>query len=227
METITKEYQKAIDYIYELIEQGELCIGDKLPTERFIAEQLNMSRNSTREALRTLENMGVIESRQGSGNYLVGHVSKTITKAIDMMLLLRQTNIKEISSFRRSMEISVCQAIIDQGLSEKWKRQLEEIITKMDSISCSSDLSEQVELDRQFHFTLIYATENQFWICIAESVIEVYRRFIDAALQNANSTIRQTLSTCHKDLFHAIQKGDRQACEQAINRHYHLVETQK
>ena len=91
-----REYQKAIDCLCGLIEDGQLTVGDKLPTERALAEQLGISRNSTREALRALENLGVVERRQGSGSYLVGNTTKTIQPMIDMMLLLGQTSQLEI-----------------------------------------------------------------------------------------------------------------------------------
>ena len=48
------EYEKAIEYIFKMIQNEELKVGSKLPTERFIAETLNIGRNSTREALSIL-----------------------------------------------------------------------------------------------------------------------------------------------------------------------------
>ena len=65
-----QEYEKAIQYIYELMKEGILTIGSRLPTERAIAEKLGIGRNSTREALSIMHGMGLIESRQGSGNYI-------------------------------------------------------------------------------------------------------------------------------------------------------------
>ncbi len=53
-----KEYQKAIDYLCEMIEENKISIGDKLPTERNLAETLSIGRNSTREALKMLEKLG-------------------------------------------------------------------------------------------------------------------------------------------------------------------------
>ena len=58
------EYKKVIDYVYDKIEDGNLTIGSKLPTERAISEELSISRNSTREALKTLECMGLITRKQ-------------------------------------------------------------------------------------------------------------------------------------------------------------------
>ena len=69
-EQTTSEYEKAIQYIDQLIQQGDLQIGSKLPTERAIAEELGIGRNSTREALSILHGMGMIERVQGSGNYI-------------------------------------------------------------------------------------------------------------------------------------------------------------
>ena len=57
-EQTTSEYEKAIQYIDQLILQGDLQIGSKLPTERSIAEELGIGRNSTREALSILHGMG-------------------------------------------------------------------------------------------------------------------------------------------------------------------------
>ena len=64
---VTSEYEKAIQYIYSLMQDGTLQNGSKLPTERTIAETLGIGRNSTREALSILHGMGMIERVQGSG----------------------------------------------------------------------------------------------------------------------------------------------------------------
>ena len=79
MEQSRNEYQKVIEYIRNQIASNKLSIGSKLPTERELAEHLSISRNSTREAIRTMENMGMLESQQGSGNYLCGNMEKPIS----------------------------------------------------------------------------------------------------------------------------------------------------
>ena len=99
-----REYQKAIDYLCGLVKEGELKIGSKLPTERKLAETLSIGRNSTREALRILENMGMIVCRQGSGNYITGNMTQTISAVIEMMLLLKQVTREEVLTFRRDLE---------------------------------------------------------------------------------------------------------------------------
>ncbi len=67
---VTSEYEKAIQYIYSLMQDGTLQNGSKLPTERTIAETLESEEIRLGEALSILHGMGMIERVQGSGNYI-------------------------------------------------------------------------------------------------------------------------------------------------------------
>ncbi len=221
MDSHKKEYQKVIDYLCSMIENGELKIGSRLPTERSISETLSISRNSTREALRVLENMGIIQSRQGSGNYIVNNTMQNIVQIIDMMLMLKQTNFEEICSFRRNMEKAVCMSIIEKGSIGRWKSELEEQLDRFDS---AQDVAEQIEADRGFHDTLILATENHFWIALLEAVTRVYRRWINEILENADSHVKHQLAQCHADMLSALCSGNLSDCMKAIDRHYDLVD---
>ena len=65
-----KVYEQVIEQIKEMIYQGELKRGDKLPSERELRAQFNVSRASIREAFRVLEMIGLIESRPGEGTFI-------------------------------------------------------------------------------------------------------------------------------------------------------------
>ena len=66
----TRLYEEIVKQIINRIKSGELKPGDKLPTERELASQLKVSRTAIREALRSLEVMGVIDSKVGSGTFV-------------------------------------------------------------------------------------------------------------------------------------------------------------
>lgn len=215
-----REYQKAIDCLCGLIEEGQLAMGDKLPTERALAEQLGISRNSTREALRALENLGVVERRQGSGSYLVGNTTKTIQPMIDMMLLLGQTSRLEICAFRRNMEKGIILAVLEKGTFPRWE---EKLAALLDTPFPALPLEEQCRRDREFHFTLMEATENRFWVSIGQAIVWVYNRWIDSVLEKLEPEMKAQVSQAHVDLFQALKAGDRAACEAAIDRHYDIV----
>ena len=67
-----KSYHDLVEKIQQSILNNELKVGDKLPPEREMSEIHNISRNSVREALRTLEVVGLIECRHGEGNFIAG-----------------------------------------------------------------------------------------------------------------------------------------------------------
>ena len=110
-----REYEKVFNLMSTLVEKGELAVGSRLPAERTIAQELSISRNSTREAIRMLENMGAVESRQGSGNYISGNMKQGISQMIRMMLLLNCVSKEDICAFRRSMEKAVCNAAMGKS----------------------------------------------------------------------------------------------------------------
>ena len=223
MQSETREYQKVIDYVSQMIADGQLKIGDRLPTERQIAETLSIGRNSTREALRMLEHIGMISCKRGSGNYLTDNVSRSVSEMVHMMLLLGQTDQAEICSFRRNMEKAVCRAILDGKTFSRWETQVAEILHQ----ACETQEREmQIELDRRFHYLLIQAPENRVWIALMEPIADVYRKWIDAALQSANDFVKAQLQAEHQALFHALQNNDYAACEAAIDRHYDYVDAE-
>lgn len=107
-----KSYTKVIEYIKEQIRSGNLELGSKLPTERDLSAMLGISRSSVREAIRTLDIMGVITSHQGSGNYLTGNFKYNLVETMSMMFLLDQIDYKQISQLRGSLEFHVKNTLI-------------------------------------------------------------------------------------------------------------------
>jgi GntR family transcriptional repressor for pyruvate dehydrogenase complex len=215
------EYRKTIDYILDLIRSGMLQIGDKLPTERSISEKLGISRNTVREALRGLEILGIVNGKQGSGNYLTDNISESIAKAMDVMLLMNRTSKEEICSFRRSMEKTVCSYLIAKGCSNENKLN---IVAALNRLKESEGTSENSLADRDFHYSLIYATENSFWITFMNAVSEVYMRWIDDFLVTADHSVHMKLQEAHEKMVQGIITGDTEFCLKAIDAHYDLID---
>ena len=100
-----KVYFLVIEYIKSLVQKGELSFGGKLPSERKLMGTLGLSRNSVREALRSLENMGIVESRHGQGNYLVNRMGNSLGSMFSLMLFLNECSFEEVRQLRRSIEM--------------------------------------------------------------------------------------------------------------------------
>ena len=104
MEKQEKAYKGVIEYFKNRIMAGELRPGEKLPPEREIAQMLEVSRNSVREALRIMDMTGVISSQQGSGNYITCEFQKSIAETMGMMFAMSQINYQQISQIRYALE---------------------------------------------------------------------------------------------------------------------------
>lgn len=217
MET-KQEYKKAIDYLCALMQEGKIKKGDKFPTERNISETLVISRNSTREALRVMECMGVMERRQGSGNYMINNMSTSLKELIVLMLTINSINKKELCEFRRQMEKAVCTVIINCNNDDFCKMMIDLLNEK------TYDLQSEVNRDKKFHQLLIEKTENRFWIILMNAVMEVYREWIDYIIYNANDELREALKKSHLSIIEGIKNHDIMKCLDAIDSHYDLIE---
>ena len=215
-EQITSEYEKAIQYIDRLIQQGNLQVGSKLPTERAIAEELGIGRNSTREALSILHGMGMIERVQGSGNYISKDAGGSIHRILRMMLALGTITGKEIADFRCMMEKAVCLDLLDRGLSEEQQIYFEEILQGMEAAPAEGFL----EFDKTFHAQLIRATGNPLFILLLESVSDLYQEQIARVLQHMDNAGRREILTQHRAIYYHLTQKHKEAMLEAIDRHY-------
>ena len=216
-----REYMRTTEYILGLIESGSLKKGDRLPTERKIAEELGTSRNSIRESLRTLENLGIVESKHGSGNYLADNAGATISRTINIMLLMNSASRSEICIFRRYTEKSVCSYLIEKPCTHEWKKHILDAVERLEDMSDKNLLS---EADKQFHYALIHATENRFWILMTEAVSEVYRTWINNALSAASRDTVRKLQAAHREIAQGIVESNLSLCMDAIDRHYDIID---
>ncbi len=214
------EYEKAIDYILSMIQQGELTVGSKLPTERAIADRLSIGRNSTREALSILHGMGMVDRVHGSGNYISENANGTMRQMLVMMLALGTITKKDICEFRRVMEKATCTLILSKGLREEHRLQLEKILSDMKKASGKK----QAALDKELHLLLIRASENSLLETIMSAVMTVYRDWIDVALSKAGSDAKAKLRDCHNGIVGGLASGDADEVSRNIDAHYDLTE---
>lgn len=214
------EYEKAIDYILSMIQQGELTVGSKLPTERAIADRLSIGRNSTREALSILHGMGMVDRVHGSGNYISENANGTMRQMLVMMLALGTITKKDICEFRRVMEKATCTLILSKGLREEHRLQLEKILSDMKKASGKK----QAALDKELHLLLIRASENSLLETIMSAVMTVYRDWIDVALSKAGSEAKAKLRDCHNGIVGGLASGDADEVSRNIDAHYDLTE---
>ncbi|MDO4393731.1 MAG: GntR family transcriptional regulator [Bacillota bacterium] len=213
-----QEYSKVISHIENLIKSGELSMGDRLPAERSVAEKTGVGRNSVREALCVLEGMGIITRRQGSGNYITGNTEESIRQIFAMMLALGTVSPEDICSFRRIMEKAACMVLLDRGIGGESAKKIGEILSQM------QDDENLPRLDREFHYEIIRATDNELLINIIEAVSWLYEEIICSVISGADSDKRKLLVRYHQDIFEGLSRGKSADVLEAIDMHYNLIE---
>lgn len=217
----TKSYTKVIEYIKKQIKEGDLKIGGRLPAERELSEMLGISRNSVREAIRTLDIMGVISSQQGAGNYLTGNFEGNLVESMSMMFLMNQIDYQQISQLRRALEMQAMMLAID-NISDEEISQLKIIISRLEHVKEESNII----LDKQLHYNIALASHNILIIDILQALSELMDQFIADLRREILSTddSRVRLNEAHNEMVKSIVTRDKQLAYYAINKHFGIID---
>jgi GntR family transcriptional repressor for pyruvate dehydrogenase complex len=216
-----KSYRKVIDYIKDQIKNGDLKSGGKLPAERELSNILGVSRNSVREAIRTLDIMGVISSQQGAGNYLTGNFEHNLVESMSMMFLLNQIDYQQISQLRRGLELQALMLAID-NISDEDIAKLEKILAQLEHETEEIN----VILDKQLHYNIAIASENTLIINILQALSDLLDQFIYDLRRDILRTedSRKILNEAHDEMVRSLVTRDKNLAYQAISKHFGIVD---
>lgn len=152
--------EQIVDRVKDAIRRGELKVGDRLPAERQLTEQLNVSRVTVRDALRILEARGLIEIRVGAhgGAFVTAPAPKLVAEGITDMLMLSDVRAEDVTEARQVFELSLiplaCQRADDEDIAD-----LRAICDRAEA--ALADGTFEVGLSAEFHVRLSRATHNQ------------------------------------------------------------------
>lgn len=218
----TKVYEQVVEQIKKMILDGTLKRGDKLPTERDLAEQLQVSRASVREALRALDIIGLVESRQGAGNYIKENFESNLFEPMSMMFMLGNGTPSEILEFRKVLE---SQAIIlaTERITDEEINYLGEVLHQLKE--CNNE-KESVILDKEFHFTIAKASKNLLIINILQVISQLLDEFIKDSREKilAFEDNRGKLNEQHEMIYNAIKNRDIKLTHKAMSEHLKFIE---
>jgi Transcriptional regulators len=217
-----KVYEQLVEQIQGMIIDGTLKKGDRLPTERDLAAQLNISRTSVREALRALEVIGLVESRQGDGNFIRQNFEGSLFQPLSTMFMLEESKPKDILDLRRIIEVEtagLAAVNIDQN-------KLDYIKLLVDHMSNTNDEDVNVNLDSEFHYTIARASGNFLFINILNVISNLMENFIKDArgMILSNKENSKELNKQHEDIYLALETHDLKAAQEAMRRHFELID---
>lgn len=216
-----KAYDQVIEVIKDKIKKGKIKKGDKLPSEREMAESLGLSRASVREALRALEVIGLIESIQGAGNYIRTNFDNSLIEPLSLMFMLQESSVKEMYDLRETLELQ-CVKLSARYIEENELGLLTAILNRM---YLARTEEESLELDIEFHYLIAKTSRNMLLI----NVLEVLSQLMDEFIRKSRMQIlhegntRENLLEIHENLLRELKCREEAKASQAMKEHFDLI----
>lgn len=217
-----RAYEKVIEHIKSEIWQGTLKRGERLPPERELAESLGVSRNSVREAIRTLSLLGFVSSTQGAGNFVTCDIEQNLRESLRMMVLLGETNYLQISQLRRGLE-SENARLATERIAPKQGARLRELARLMRE---EPDPQKASRYDQEFHLLLCDASGNRLIKSLFAAMLSTINDFISTMYVRivADPGQAEALHAAHQRLADALAARDGAAAALAMCSHFEVVD---
>jgi len=201
---------------------GEVAEGTRLPNERALAEQFEVGRPTVREALRSLEALGIVEIRAGrtGGAYATRPSEETLGSSLATLLSLRGASAQELAEFRMSFEVDTAWWAARRADAGDIAL-LDELVAETRRIAASGphdDWTPMTEADARWHEALARATRNRLRIGIALGLHEARLRQAPA-LGDAHARYAATIPDSLEEVTGAVRRHDAPAARAAMLAH--------
>jgi GntR family transcriptional repressor for pyruvate dehydrogenase complex len=212
-------YEDIVQQFHTLIRQGALKHGDRLPSERELSRQFNVSRSSVREAIRSLELQGLVVSKRGSGTFINTENLDSVLALVAATLNTGEEMLRDIFEMRHLLEPQIAALAAQRATGDEVGRMRQVLGRQQRQI----DLGETgVESDTAFHFALAEATHNSALLKVVSAVEDILQRSRDRSLQEPGRPARSLDSHCQ--ILRMIEAGDAAGAMAAMDHHLTAVE---
>ncbi len=214
-----------VEQLEALILQGILKPGERLPPERELAQRLEVSRPSLREAIQKLETLGLVETRQGGGTSVTAVLAPAFTDPLVQLFQRHPETVYDLLEFRHVLEGAA--AAYAAGRATDVDREiLRRRFQAMEDANRGGDPGAEAEADAEFHLAIAEAAHNVVLLHIMRGLFDLLRRGIVASRARLYSKegVREVLLRHHRGLLDAVVAGDAPAAREAAHDHLAFVE---
>jgi GntR family transcriptional repressor for pyruvate dehydrogenase complex len=214
--------EKVEAQLRKLIAEGSLKVGDRLPSERDLAEQMGVSRVSVREALQRMELQGMLATVHGGGSIVRNITEQELRRPIERFIEEDKRRVLELAELRAFMETWAAR----EAARHRTEEELETIGAYFEEMR--RDFEKGVvryEVDFKFHTEIAAATHNSIYMHWIDNVysllsysIKVHREEVFVRLDAQERILSQ-----HRHILQAIRDGNPEAAEAAMKEHQAFV----
>jgi GntR family transcriptional repressor for pyruvate dehydrogenase complex len=212
-------YEQIVQQIEESIFKGELSEGSQLPAERDLAKQFGVSRTAVREAIKALQEKGLVDAFPGRGTFVTSGTSNSMRRSLDRIIKSGETDgCAYLAEVREILEPEIA-ALAAIRASDQDLGTMREAIDVMDSAGRDSDAF--IEADLDFHLALAEAAANPIVLSLIDSIVGLLREQRLRIFYTGGGPQR---GQCHhKHIFEAIERHDPQGARAAMQAHLSQV----
>jgi len=197
-------FQDVVNQIQDAILDGRLKTGDVLPPERELKQMFNTSRGTLREALRVLEERGLLEIRLGvRGGAVVRAISsRQASESLALLVRSRKVALKHLAEFREGMEGNVASLAAQRAGAEDIET-LQALVDEAGRHMAEGRRDAFLEADKRFHLALSAITGNPVYIFVFHSIHDNIHRYYDHYLSMDGRELGENLQDL-RDILRAV-----------------------
>src|SRR5579862_3034286 len=197
----------------QLISEGVLTPGYKLPSERDLAATFGVSRTSLRPVMKVLKMMGVISQRVGDGTYLSSDASSVLAEPMEFLFLLDETSSQELIETRLIVEPTLAAKAAEQATAEQLII-LRQTIAEIEAVG--DDQFRIIEADLLFHRTILQSSGNRLFGRLFQVI---HRSLLNMMMMTSQLVDRDHTLAFHQAIFESIKQRNPADAERHMRDH--------
>ncbi len=207
-----------------LVLRGILRPGERLPSERELADKMGVSRPSLREAIAELQADGLLTSKAGAGVFVAEVLGSSFSPALIRLFAAHDEAVFDYITFRRDLEGLTAERAATQG-SDTDLKVVDTIFRKMEAAHTKRNPEEEAQLDAQFHLAIVEAGHNVVMLHMMRSMFELLHGgvFYNRQVMFRQRITRGMLLDQHRAINDGVQARDGAAARAAVERHLDYV----
>ena len=210
----TRIPDEIVSQIFQLVQDGALKPGDRLPAERELAQQFNVSRASVREAMRLLDMKRLVVIRPGAGTFITEDTSEAILQAFSSLLDGEEDTAGDVFEMRLLLEPRIA-SLSAQRATDLDVSLMKEILDAQDAEIAAGGTG--VEFDTEFHFAIARATKNSALVAATQAISDILTKSRELAILSRERSLISLQS--HRQILSAIEMRQHEEAEEAMREH--------